>query len=156
MRAELARSGWWMTETSSFLGVGPGGFEDWALRPDNPFVYGDMNNAHSGLVEVLAEYGVITAVLLLAALAAASVLGLRAAAGRPVWDADRALAFSAFTLAALWPVVSASHSTWLRQPLSAAHVATLVALVGWTESRRHAGVPDLAGDALTPARGRNA
>nr|NLI49056.1 hypothetical protein [Propionibacterium sp.] len=139
VRTELARNAWWITEQSGYLGVGPGGFGTWSVRPDNPYRYQQLNNAHSGLLEVLSEYGVVTALVLLALLAVGAAAALRAARGVPVWQLDRMLAYAAFVLIAAWPLLSAAHSTWLRQPLAAAHMATVVALLARAEARSDGG-----------------
>lgn len=146
VRLELARSGWWILEQSTYLGVGPGGFEAWSVRADNPFRYEQLNNAHSGPIEILSEYGLIGSAVVLAALVAVVVLGLRASVGRPRWDADRTLAYAAMLLAGLWPLLSSTHSTWQRQPLAAAHVATIVALIAWTERQRSGSTATATGD----------
>ena len=140
VRAELARSGWWIVGQSNYLGIGPGGFEAWSVRADNPFRYEQLNNAHSGPIEIMSEYGVIASAVVLIAIITVVIAGLRAARGQPRWSADRTLAYAAMLLAGLWPLLSSTHSTWQRQPLAAAHVATVVTLIAWTE-RHRAGSP---------------
>lgn len=138
VRAQMAKSGWWMAQQSDFLGMGPGGFAAHALDPENPFRYQSLNNAHWGMVEVLAEYGVPSLVVVIIGLGAAVVSSLRGGwrlktrAGSPF---DRAVMHGAGALALTMPIISISHSTWLRQPLTAVHIATLVALLAYSEVR---------------------
>jgi O-antigen ligase len=136
VRTQLVRSALWITQQSDYLGAGPGAFGTWSIRPDDPYRYEQLNNAHWGLMEIVSEYGAVTAVICLLAVVAASVASLAASRGVPRWSVDRSIAFAAFLLAALWPVLSAEHSTWLRQPLSAAHISTLVVFMALLESRR--------------------
>lgn len=137
VRAQMLKSGWWMTEQSNYLGVGPGGFATQALNPENPYRYQELNNAHWGMVEVVAEYGVVSLLALLAALCLALVFVFRTLhATRDEFTAfDRAVAHAAGILTLTLPVICLSHSTWLRQPLTAVHLGTLVALLAWTELR---------------------
>ncbi|MGV8847341.1 O-antigen ligase family protein [Tessaracoccus sp.] len=139
VRAQLVKSGWWMTQQSDYLGVGPGGYSVQSLSPENPFKVQELNNAHWGMVEVMSEYGIVSLVAVLTALALAVVFVLRALRTIPVQASfDRAVAHAAGLLALTIPLISISHSTWLRQPLTAVHLATLAALLAWTEvcSRR--------------------
>lgn len=133
VRLELIRNGWWIVEQTSYLGAGPGAFAEWSLREDNPFRYEALNNAHFGIIEIVSEYGVVTLVVVLVSLAAAAVVCFRTARRRPHWGYDAVLAYAGLLLAVLLPVLSASHSTWLRQPLSALHCATLVAILAHCE-----------------------
>lgn len=136
VRAQLVKSGWWMTERSNYLGVGPGGYAKEALNPENPYTYQRLNNAHWGMVEVMAEYGVFSLLAFLLALSLALVLVVQALRTIPIEATfDRAVAHAAGVLALTVPLVSISHSTWLRQPLTAVHLATLTALLAWTEMR---------------------
>ncbi len=139
VRAQLVRSGWWMTQQSDYLGVGPGGYAVQSISPENPFKVQELNNAHWGMVEVMSEYGVVSLVAVLTALALSVALVHRALRTIPVEAAfDRAVAHAAGVLALTVPLISISHSTWLRQPLTAVHLATLAALLAWTQvcSRR--------------------
>lgn len=140
VRAQMAKSGWWMAQESDYLGVGPGGYANQAFNPENPYKFQQLNNAHWGMVEVLAEYGVISLMALLAALGLAVAMALRALRYLPAEAKfDRAVAHAAGIQALTLPIISISHSTWLRQPLTAVHLATLAALLAWTEvrTRRH-------------------
>lgn len=147
VRLQLARSGWWILQQSTYLGIGPGGYEVWSVRPDNPFRYEELNNAHSGPVEVLSEYGLIASAVVLVALSAVVAIGLKASRGVPHWSPDRTLAYAAMLLAGLWPLLASTHSTWQRQPLAAAHIATIVVLIAWTQ-RQQADAPAAVRDGL--------
>lgn len=141
VRAQMVRSGWWMTQESDYLGVGPGGYAVQAFHPDNPYKYEQLNNAHWGMVEVMAEYGVVSLIAVLAALIVALVFIAKSLRALPSTARfDRAVAHAAGILALTVPVISISHSTWLRQPLTAVHLGTLAALLTWTAiSARRAG-----------------
>lgn len=135
VRAEMARSGWWMAQQSDLLGVGPGGYPVWAFDPANPHTYEQLNNAHWGMVEVLAEYGPAGLAVLLAALAAGSVGALltasrlrREGAAVPL---DRTIMIAGAIAAVTVPFLSMAHSTWLRQPLTAAHLGLIVSLLAY-------------------------
>ncbi|GAA3868236.1 O-antigen ligase family protein [Tessaracoccus defluvii] len=142
-RLQLIRAGVWMTEQSQFLGVGPGRFADMARDPANPHV-AEFTNPHFGLVELLAEYGVVSLLALVAALTAGVVLVVRVvrrplpADAEPEQREDRTFAHAALALIVVTPLLSAMHSTWLSQPLTAVQlgtVAALLALVGTCSSR---------------------
>lgn len=139
VRAEMARSGWWMLQQSNYLGVGPGGYARWAFDPANPHKYQELNNAHWGMVEVVAEYGIVTLALLLVALVAGAVMALRAAARlRPAGAAralDRTLMLAGMIAALTLPVLCVAHSTWLRQPLTAVHLGLIVSLLAVADLR---------------------
>lgn len=133
VRLELARSGGWMLQQTGFLGTGPGGFAAWAPLPENPFQYERMSNAHSGLVEIGSQFGVVTLGLVLAALIAAVVVGVRRSLAGPSPE-RRLVAYALAVQALTWPVLTASHSTWARQPLAGAHLALIVALAAYALS----------------------
>lgn len=147
LRVQLVKSGWHMLRESDWLGVGPGGYPVRNMLPSNPVNIWWMPNPHWGMVEVMAEYGVVTTAVLALALAVGAGtclwLSLRhrrrdVAAGRSAfasrWTHPRStLALTAIMLVSV-PVVSLANSTWLRQPLTAVHLATLVALLAWAVS----------------------
>ncbi len=129
IRAHLVQTGWWISERTGFLGAGPGGFERMALDEANPHRSTGFSNAHWGMIEVLVNYGVPTLVVLLAALAAGVVWAIRSARRLRIGgdSAGAAVVFGAGALALTLPVVSMSHSTWLVQPLTSAHLMIMVA-----------------------------
>ena len=97
------------------------------------------------MTEVVAEYGLVTLVVLLSALLTAALATLwwgrsRSDAGRgSIWSGHRV---GVRVLAASWllvPLISLSHSTWLRQPMTAVHLATLTAATAmvWQRHRRN-------------------
>ncbi|HSO70168.1 MAG TPA: hypothetical protein VLQ67_11085 [Arachnia sp.] len=139
VRAEMARSGWWMAEQSNHLGVGPGGYPVWAFDPANPHTYEQLNNAHWGMVEVLAEYGPFALVVLLGALGIGTVMALRTAALPSLAGdrhrADRTIMIAGAITAVTVPLLSMAHSTWLRQPLTAVHLGLVVSLLAYAGLR---------------------
>lgn len=135
-RLQLIKAALWMAEKSNFFGVGPGRFPDMARDPANPYV-AEFTNPHFGLTELLAEYGAVSLLALLAALVAAVVLAIRALRtwrGGSVDLEDRAMAFSVIVLVVILPLLSATHSTWLSQPLTAVFLATIAALASCTQA----------------------
>lgn len=133
-RLEIMRTGWWMTERSDYLGVGPGNFPNWAKSPENPFVSG-LSNPHFGLVELMAEYGVVTLTVFVALLCLGAFACLRAAADRSRPRTLRAVALAGLALTVTMPILSATHSSWLGQPLTAVHIATIGALLAVLDAR---------------------
>lgn len=127
VRLLLLNSALWILPHTGYLGTGPGGFEHWALLPENPHQFYGLNNAHSGLTEVLCEYGVITFAVFVAALVMMVVCACR-------WmrrgDAiTRALGSAAIALTVTVLPLSTAHSTWLSQPLMGAHLGLAVLLL---------------------------
>ena len=128
VRLLLLRSALWILPHTGYLGTGPGGFEYWALLPDNPHQFYGLNNAHSGMTEVLSEYGVVSFAVLIAAMALMVVCAWRWTRGTndPV---RRALGVAATALTVTILPLSTAHSTWLNQPLMGAHLGLAVLLL---------------------------
>ena len=148
IRVRLTQAGWHMAAESNWLGMGPGSFAALAPLPTNPYRtrhWGGHSNAHWGMTEVVAEYGLVTLVVLVSALLTAALATLWWGRSRP--DAGRGSIWSGHrvgvrVLAASWllvPLISLSHSTWLRQPMTAVHLATLTAATAmvWQRHRRN-------------------
>lgn len=136
VRLQLLRSGWVMARESDWLGVGPGGFTARALLPSNPYRaqwrHGRFSNAHFGMTEVLAQYGLVGLVVLLVALAlgiVALVRTSRRSAHLARWSPERTAPLVVAVMLSTLPVLTLANATWLRQPLTAVHLGTLVALV---------------------------
>ena len=129
IRAHLVQSGWGISESTGFLGAGPGGFERMALDEANPHRSTGFSNAHWGMIEVLVNYGAPTLVVLLAVLIAGVVWAVRSARRLRIGgdSVGSAVMFGAGVLALTLPVVSMSHSTWLMQPLTSVHLMIMVA-----------------------------
>lgn len=133
IRLQLARSGWRMLKDSDYLGAGPGSYEVWTGSPDNPYRWQDYINPHNATIEVASQYGVVSVGVIAATLVAAVVLGLRtsnaaARSGEPRWGPARTVGVGLAIQAAVLPGLSASHSSWLDQPLSALHMMTIVVM----------------------------
>lgn len=130
VRVTLFKAAWRMARESSWLGVGPGGFAERVLLASNPYRAKRYTNPHFGMSEVLAELGLVGLVILLALLVGASIACLAALRRGQVgtrWR--RTLASMSAIMLVLLPMLTLANSSWLRQPLTAAHLATLVALV---------------------------
>ena len=128
VRLLLLRSALWILPHTGYLGTGPGGFEHWALLPENPHQFYGLNNAHSGMTEVLSEYGVVSFAVLIAAMVLMVVCAWRWTRGTndPV---RRALGVAATALTVTILPLSTAHSTWLNQPLMGAHLGLAVLLL---------------------------
>ncbi len=133
-RVRLYETGMWILQQTSWLGTGPGGFGSWAAQADNPYFAQAFVNPHWGLVEVMSEYGIVPLVALLVALLAAAVLAFRAAARGWLQPPARALAYAGGVLALTLPVLCMAHSSWLSQPLTALHLATIAGLARFAEA----------------------
>ena len=127
VRLLLLNSALWILPHTGYLGTGPGGFEHWALLPENPHQFYGLNNAHSGLTEVLCEYGVVTFAVFAAALVAMVVCACRWMRGGDTLT--RALGSAAIALTVTVLPLSTAHSTWLSQPLMGAHLGLVVLLL---------------------------
>lgn len=135
VRLLLLRSALWILPHTGYLGTGPGGFEYWGLLPDNPHQFYGLNNAHSGMTEVLSEYGVVSFAVLIAAMVLMVVCAWRWTRGTndPV---RRALGVAATALTVTILPLSTAHSTWLSQPLMGAHLGLTVLLLAACRSGR--------------------
>ena len=104
-RIDMWRVAWHQFELAPVLGHGAGTFENtWAQhRPDASFVV----DAHSLYLETLDELGIVGAVLLIGAIAAAL-----AAAARRIRGPDRAVAAAAFTVMVMWALHAAIDWDW--------------------------------------------
>ena len=148
VRLQLARTGWWMLQQTNYLGGGPGGFATWSLLPTNPYRFEQLNNAHSALVELTSEYGVVMGGSIVIVLVAAAIWGIRVSARRELEPLARAAGAALAAQAVGFILLTASHSTWQRQPVAAIHVALMITLAAFTEActtvrstRPHQGQP---------------
>ena len=127
VRLLLLNSALWVLPHTDYLGTGPGGFEYWALLPDNPHQFYGLNNAHSGMTEILCEYGVVTFAVFIAALVLMVVCACRWMRGGNAVKRCLGSAAAALTVTVL--PLSTAHSTWLSQPLMGAHLGLVVLLL---------------------------
>ncbi|MCT1458979.1 hypothetical protein M3G03_05405 [Aestuariimicrobium sp. p3-SID1156] len=145
VRATLFKAAWTMARDSSWLGVGPGGFAERVLLASNPHKAKRYTNPHFGMSEVLAELGLVGLLILLALLVGASIACLAALRrGQAGARGRRALASMTAVMLVTVPMLTLANSSWLRQPLTAAHLATLVALVVQATASDSKGAQELA------------
>lgn len=130
VRMLLLRSAVWSWQRTDLLGAGPGGFEHWALHPDNPYQFEGLNNAHAGMAELLVEYGVVSFVVTLAALLVAGVAAWRWS--RRTRGQGRVLGRAVVVMVVCFIPCSSMHSTWLNQPMMGLHSALMVLLLAGT------------------------
>ena len=133
VRLNLIRAGWRFTQDSDYLGIGPGGFQLRAGLESNPFRV-RTTSPHWGMVEVVSGYGVLSLAALLGTLALGIVACVRVNRqlkrdGLGTWSGQRVLGAMTAIMLGLVPLVSLMHSSWLSQPMTALHLATLAALV---------------------------
>lgn len=135
VRMLLLRSAVWSWQRTGLLGAGPGGFEYWALHPDNPHQFEGLNNAHAGMAEILVEYGVVTFVITLAALL---ISGVAALGWSRRCDAQgRMVGHTVVVMVVCFIPCSSAHSTWLNQPMMGLHSAFMVLLLAGVAAAFH-------------------
>ncbi|AQP48796.1 hypothetical protein BW730_16075 [Tessaracoccus aquimaris] len=128
-RINLYLNGLWMFGSTGGVGVGPGGFERVILSGEAPLETGGANNPHSGVVELMSDYGSVVSACMAALFIAlfikmAPSFWRRFAVGRhAVWG--QALAMAAFT----FPVVSFANSVFFDSPIVWLYAASLLVFV---------------------------
>jgi len=148
-RYKYWQSAWRASESAPLLGIGPGTFEFWYLR-DEERGGGFARDAHSFLLEALAELGIVGLLLIggfaLAVLAIGTVRALRAPPELRVVLAAATAGCAAFT------VIAAVDWVWeLGAPTAAYFVLAAIAVGAGAGSTRRAGGVPLRGVADAPA-----
>ncbi len=125
-RLNLAINGWWMLQQTWGLGVGPGGFGQWANRLESPREPYGLTNPHNAMVEIAAQYGLIVAAGFL--LASVTVLWWAVRAWREAaTTADRIFAATVVAGVGLWPLLGMANSQWMPLSWSVLELALLAA-----------------------------
>lgn len=130
VRWRLIRSGAWMLEQTHGVGTGPGSFAERVTA--SPFRPPGIVNPHCALVEIGAQYGLLALMGWLAGLVALIVWAMRRVPRRSAsrWSMEATVRRTLITTASVWPLLSMTHSTWLDQPITLAHIVTIAVLVG--------------------------
>ena len=125
-RLKLYLNAIWMFLSTFGLGIGPGMFEETIRRNRVPYITHEAVNPHSGVFEILSQYGFLIAALVGAALIALtwrSMRGIGRTGEAPEYRMIRqGIAITAITV----PVLSFGDSTFLDSPIAWIQVATLL------------------------------
>lgn len=121
-RLNLYRSGIWMLEETFGLGVGAGNFEG-IIAVEHPFDTADALNPHSGVFEILSQYGVLWAAVLFAALLVLMWVGGRGFLQRFGSRSEEIMRQGVFVSALALPLLSFADSAFLDSPIAWVHVA---------------------------------
>ena len=125
-RLKLYLNAIWMFLSTFGLGIGPGMFEETMRRNQVPYATHEAVNPHSGVFEILSQYGFLIAALIGAALIALtwrSMRGIGRIDEAPEYRMIRqGIAITAITV----PVLSFGDSTFLDSPIAWTQVATVL------------------------------
>lgn len=141
IRLNLVQNGFWMLWDSHLLGKGPGSFPDQMASGRPPYDAFHIVNPHSGVIEIIAQYGILGALAWLGALVALVVSAsrvIRATRGGAWISAERALALWVLVTVLLWPALSLANSSWLIQSASVLQAMTVALLARELESTARA------------------
>ncbi len=128
-RFNLYRNGWWMFVTTGGVGVGPGRFEDTIAGRWAPYDTGSAVNPHSGVFEILSQYGLVVAALIGAGLLSVAVIGSRGFL-RSFPDAEERFMHQVLLVTAVtMPLTSFGNSTFLPSPIPWAETGMLLAVL---------------------------
>lgn len=122
-RLKLYMNAIWMFLSTFGLGIGPGMFEDTMRRNRVPYITHEAVNPHSGVFEILSQYGFLIAALVGAALIAVAWRGIGRIDEAPEY---RMIRQGVVITAIMIPVLSFGDSTFLDSPIAWTQVATLL------------------------------
>lgn len=118
----------WMYLQSWGLGVGPGMYEEIMKAGGFPFPTDGAINPHSGVFEVLSQYGFVISALVGAALVAVVLRGLRWHSSGYADDRAKPLLQGIIMAAVTLPALSFGDSRFLDSPIAWAHISTMLAI----------------------------
>lgn len=116
VRQNMIKNGFDMLQKSNYLGVGPGQFPVHIFKKKQPYYVSRYVNAHSGIVEIYAQYGVLVFLLWIVWAVAGIIIAFKQRKKHP------AALFISFMGICFIPV-SSLNSTFLNSPLSWAYIA---------------------------------
>ena len=116
----------WMFLSTFGLGIGPGMFENTMRRNRVPYITHEAVNPHSGVFEILSQYGFLIAALVGAALIAVAWRGMRGIGRIDEAPEYRMIRQGVVITAIMIPVLSFGDSTFLDSPIAWIQVATLL------------------------------
>ena len=125
-RLKLYMNAVWMFLSTFGLGIGPGMFEDTMRRNRVPYITHEAVNPHSGVFEILSQYGFLIAALVGAALIAVAWRGMRGIGRIDEAPEYRMIRQGVVITAIMIPVLSFGDSTFLDSPIAWIQVATLL------------------------------
>jgi len=125
-RLKLYMNAVWMFLSTFGLGIGPGMFEDTMRRNRVPYITHEAVNPHSGVFEILSQYGFLIAALVGAALIAVAWRGMRGIGRIDEAPEYRMIRQGVVITAIMIPVLSFGDSTFLDSPIAWTQVATLL------------------------------
>ena len=125
-RLKLYMNAIWMFLSTFGLGIGPGMFEDTMRRNRVPYITHEAVNPHSGVFEILSQYGFLIAALVGAALIAVAWRGMRGIGRIDEAPEYRMIRQGVVITAIMIPVLSFGDSTFLDSPIAWTQVATLL------------------------------
>lgn len=125
-RLKLYMNAIWMFLSTFGLGIGPGMFENTMRRNRVPYITHEAVNPHSGVFEILSQYGFLIAALVGAALIAVAWRGMRGIGRIDEAPEYRMIRQGVVITAIMIPVLSFGDSTFLDSPIAWIQVATLL------------------------------
>ena len=125
-RLKLYMNAIWMFLSTFGLGIGPGMFENTMRRNRVPYITHEAVNPHSGVFEILSQYGFLLAALVGAALIAVAWRGMRGIGRIDEAPEYRMIRQGVVITAIMIPVLSFGDSTFLDSPIAWIQVATLL------------------------------
>lgn len=125
-RLKLYMNAIWMFLSTFGLGIGPGMFENTIRRNRVPYITHEAVNPHSGVFEILSQYGFLIAALVGAALIAVAWRGMRGIGRIDEAPEYRMIRQGVVITAIMIPVLSFGDSTFLDSPIAWIQVATLL------------------------------
>ena len=125
-RLKLYMNAIWMFLSTFGLGIGPGMFENTIRRNRVPYITHEAVNPHSGVFEILSQYGFLIAALVGAALIAVAWRGMRGLGRIDEAPEYRMIRQGVVITAIMIPVLSFGDSTFLDSPIAWIQVATLL------------------------------
>lgn len=125
-RLKLYMNAIWMFLSTFGLGIGPGMFENTMRRNRVPYITHEAVNPHSGVFEILSQYGFLIAALVGAALIAVAWRGMRGIGRIDEAPEYRMIRQGVVITAIMIPVLSFGDSTFLDSPIAWIQMATLL------------------------------
>ena len=125
-RLKLYMNAIWMFLSTFGLGIGPGMFENTMRRNRVPYITHEAVNPHSGVFEILSQYGFLIAALVGAALIAVAWRGMRGLGRIDEAPEYRMIRQGVVITAIMIPVLSFGDSTFLDSPIAWIQMATLL------------------------------
>lgn len=141
MRINLYESALWMFVSTGGAGVGPGMFEPTIQSGLVPYDTGSAINPHSGVFEIVSEYGSAVAALAIVTIIVLLRVGLPGFTRRFRDPADALVRQGVVVFAVAMPALSFGDSTFLDSPIVWAGIASTFALAHFAHGRAGGPLP---------------